>query len=63
MKIEEIIGIYGKTDYMDMNTYNIYKISEAVYNPILNESLIPVSDPDGNTLGQIRIDGKVEDYV
>ena len=63
MKIEDIISMYGTSDYMDMNTYYIYKISEAIYDESNNSSKIPVVDSSyGNLIGYVTIAGKVEDY-
>lgn len=64
MKIEEIINMYGgRSDYMDMNSGNIFCISNAIYDIKNKKTIIPVKDYEGKEIGFTEIKGKIEDYV
>lgn len=60
MDIKEIIKIYGKNDYMDMNSPGrIYHLSQMHYHLFDDTTRIPVSE-DGRIIGEIKLEGNYE---
>lgn len=60
MDIKEIIKMYGKTDYYEMMTGRIFKMSQATYDQYTDTTFIPV-DQDGDYCGDIKIKGNIFD--
>lgn len=57
MRLEDIIAMYGKHDYMDMNCPGrIYKLSEMTYDKEKDTTAVPVVE-DGNYLGDCLLKG------
>lgn len=56
MKLEEIIKLYGKNDYYEMNTGRIYQLSKMQYHLFSNETIIPV-EQCGRIIGTVKLKG------
>lgn len=56
MKLEEIIEMYGKNDYMDMNTGKVYHLSKMEYHLYDNTTRVPVSE-NGYMIGEVKLKG------
>ena len=57
MLIEDIIKMYGKNDYMDMNCPGrIYHLSQMEYHLFDDTTWIPVSE-DGKIIGYVKLKG------
>lgn len=53
MKLEDIIDMYGWNDCLDMNTGNIYKLSEA--RKVGEASRVPVISSGGLLIGHTTV--------
>lgn len=57
MNLEQIIEMYGKNDYMDMNyPGRIYHLSKMEYHLFDNTTRVPVSE-DGVIIGEVKLKG------
>lgn len=56
MLIEELLEKYGKVDYYEMKTGNIYHLSQMKYHLFSNETKIPVTR-DGVLIGEVSLKG------
>lgn len=57
MKLEQIIEMYGRSDYMDMNCPGrIYHLSKMEYHPNDGNTHVPVSE-NGEVIGIVKLKG------
>ena len=60
MNIKDIAKMYGKTDYYEMMTGRIFKLSKATYSKETDTTIVPV-DQDGDYYGDIKVKGNIFD--
>lgn len=59
MDIKDIVKMYGKVDYYEMQTGRIYHLSQMSYHLFDNTTRIPVSE-NGRIIGEIKLEGNYE---
>lgn len=62
MMLEDVARMYGtRSDYMDMNTFTIYKFTGMFYNEEDDETIVPATNMSGIFLGVVRMKGNWTD--